>query len=78
MLFRSAGRFEGGHAAEHARVARFGTPGKEFLIRAILSARRTGVRAVEGAALEMLYTGNRIAGSNPALSASTGGAPFAA
>jgi hypothetical protein len=28
-----------------------------------------GVRVVEGARLESVYTGNRIAGSNPALSA---------
>ena len=29
----------------------------------------TGGRVVEGARLESVYTGNRIAGSNPALSA---------
>ena len=30
---------------------------------------KRGVRVVEGARLESVYTGNRIAGSNPALSA---------
>ena len=35
----------------------------------IESARRRGGRAVEGARLESVYTGNRIAGSNPAPSA---------
>jgi hypothetical protein len=32
---------------------------------------RRGVRVVEGARLESVYAGNRIAGSNPALSASS-------
>jgi negative regulator of sigma E activity len=32
---------------------------------------RRGGRVVEGARLESVYTGNRIAGSNPALSASS-------
>ncbi len=36
-----------------------------------LRFRWTGVRAVEGAALEMLYAGNRIGGSNPSLSVVT-------
>tara|TARA_B100000378_G_scaffold276753_1_gene275404 strand:+ start:444 stop:782 length:339 start_codon:yes stop_codon:yes gene_type:complete len=34
-------------------------------------ARRTGGRVVEGARLERVYTGNRIEGSNPSLSAIT-------
>src|SRR5690554_3084174 len=34
-----------------------------------------GVRAVEGARLERVYTGNRIVGSNPTLSANRRGAP---
>ena len=33
--------------------------------------RRRGGRVVEGARLESVYTGNRIAGSNPALSATS-------
>ena len=37
-----------------------------------------GVRVAEGAALEMLYTGNRIGGSNPPLSAFTVLTPFIA
>ena len=36
---------------------------------------RRGVRAVEGARLESVYTGNRIVGSNPTLSAMERGGP---
>ena len=36
---------------------------------------RRGVRAVEGARLESVYTGHRIVGSNPTLSATMCGRP---
>jgi hypothetical protein len=35
----------------------------------VLKSGRRGVRVVEGARLESVYSGNAIAGSNPALSA---------
>jgi hypothetical protein len=35
----------------------------------VLKSERRGVRVVEGARLESVYSGNAIAGSNPALSA---------
>ena len=37
--------------------------------RIMVRALRTGGRVVEGTALEMRHTGNRIEGSNPSLSA---------
>ena len=40
----------------------------EELMQEVYSVRRGG-RAVEGARLEIVYTGNRIEGSNPSLSA---------
>jgi hypothetical protein len=47
-------------------------PGRTSRTQTALSARanfRRGGRVVEGARLESVYTGNRIAGSNPAPSA---------
>jgi hypothetical protein len=41
---------------------------RDFLIY-LCPFNRRGVRVVEGARLESVYAGNRIAGSNPALSA---------
>jgi hypothetical protein len=40
-----------------------------LLLPPVLKKRRRGVRVVEGARLESVYSGNAIAGSNPALSA---------
>jgi hypothetical protein len=40
-----------------------------LLLPPVLKNSRRGVRVVEGARLESVYSGNAIAGSNPALSA---------
>ncbi len=40
-----------------------------LLLPPVLKNGRRGVRVVEGARLESVYSGNAIAGSNPALSA---------
>src|ERR1700677_375653 len=59
------------HAIESSRLA----PGRRRVICARLATRTRcgrGGRAVEGARLESVYAGDRIAGSNPAPSAKIG------
>ena len=46
-----------------------GVSADALLLPPVLKNGRRGVRVVEGARLESVYSGNAIAGSNPALSA---------
>ncbi len=58
----------GGRVVEGAQRAFGARPSEKTSVRLARTLRRGG-RVVEGARLESVYTGNRIAGSNPAPSA---------